>query len=65
MARSSKMVRRRVEAALRLRSSLKSDAASVARGLEERMAKVLEPGEKAPDIEHLLDVIGRDFLRDP
>ncbi len=59
MARSSKMVRRRVEAAMRLRSSLKSDGAAVARSLEKRMAKVLEPGEKAPDIEHLLDVVGR------
>jgi hypothetical protein len=53
------MVRRRVRVAQRLRASLKTDAAKVARGLEERMAKVLEPGEEPPDIQHLLNVLGR------
>ena len=53
------MVRRRVRVARGLRSSIRADGQRVARGLEERMAKVLEPGEKAPDVRHFLDVVGR------
>ncbi len=64
MASSSKMVRLRFKAAAWLRASLKAHGFEAARGLEPRIAKVLRPGEEAPDVTHFLDVMGRVLLHE-
>ena len=38
---------------------LRGDGPYIAKGLEARMARVLEDGEEMPDVAHLLDVLGR------
>lgn len=64
MGKFSKMGMRREKAAHWLRDGILTHGRMAVRGLEERMAAVLEEGEKMPDVMHFLDVLTRLLIHD-
>ncbi len=59
MAIRSRMVKRRMQAAKWLRGAVQTHGREPAKVLEERMAAVLEEGERPPDVAHFIDVLSR------
>ncbi len=59
MAKLSSMVRRRREAAKHLWYAVEAHGELAVKGLEKRMAAVLEEGEPMPGVRHFLDVLCR------